>query len=45
MKKFLFTVGILALAGSIFVGGLVVGTQLDFMNATSHISTTNRGIL
>ena len=33
MKKFLFILGIIAIAGGVFVGGMVVGTQHDFMNA------------
>ena len=33
MKTFLSIAGIVALAAGIFIGGLFVGTQLDFMNA------------
>jgi hypothetical protein len=32
MKKFAFILGIVIVAGVIFVGGLVLGTQHDFMN-------------
>jgi hypothetical protein len=38
MKKFLFIVGSIILAGGIFIGGLLAGTQLDFMTKLLQVS-------
>jgi hypothetical protein len=45
MKKFLFIVGIVVLAGAIFVGGLVLGTQHDFMNAMFQVNTVEKELV
>ncbi|MBU0533329.1 MAG: hypothetical protein KJ887_00815 [Candidatus Omnitrophica bacterium] len=45
MKKFLFILGIVVLAGGIFVGGMVIGTQLDFMNAMFQFSTLDKALV
>lgn len=42
MKKFLFLLGIIAIAGGVFVGGIVIGAQLDFMHAMFSVSILER---
>ena len=45
MKKFLFIVGIIVLAGGIFIGGLVAGSVLDFMIASFSVSTFDQALV
>ena len=45
MKKFLFIVGIVAIAGGVFVGGMVVGTQHDFMNTMFQVSSLDQALV
>jgi len=45
MRKFLFILGIIALATGVFVGGMVVGTRHDFMNAMFQVSALEQELV
>lgn len=45
MKKFLFILGIIAIAGGVFVGGMVVGSQHDFMNSMFQVSALDQELV
>jgi hypothetical protein len=42
MKKFLFILGIVVIATTVFVGGLYVGLTSDFMNTMYQVSTFDK---
>lgn len=45
MKKFLLILGIIAIAGGVFVGGVVVGTRQDFMNSMFQVSALDQQLV